>query len=299
MIGELELIKRIAKKVRNDSSVIAGIGDDAAVVKWTRDKYLLLASDMTVQNVHFRLKKATPFQIGWKALGRNVSDIAAMGGVPRYALVSAALSRGLDAKFADALFDGINTMAKRFRINIVGGDTTRAAAVAIDIALIGEVEKERLTMRSGSREGDLILVTGEIGEGPAGKHLDFVPRLAEARDIVSRFKVNSMIDISDSLSLDLWRILSASNAGARIYENLIPVSGSAKSFERAISSGEDFELLFTMQPREANRYFRGRRAGSKTPVAVIGEIKKKSYGLRLVRGNGAEETLKPEGFLHF
>ncbi|MDD5437122.1 MAG: thiamine-phosphate kinase, partial [Candidatus Omnitrophica bacterium] len=212
-IGEIGLIERIAGKVRRDRSVVKGIGDDTAVIKWTEGKYLLFTCDMTIEDVHFRRRRATPFQIGWKALGRNISDIAAMGGVPRYALVSIGLDPRLPVSFAEGIFAGMDALAKKFRINIVGGDTSRSGKLVIDVSLIGEVENPRLALRSGAREGDAIFVTGFIGGSIKGRHLGFTPRLNEARALVKNFKINSMIDISDGLLLDLGRVLEASGAG--------------------------------------------------------------------------------------
>lgn len=298
-IGEIRLIQRLAKDIRLDRSVIRGPGDDAAVIKWTKDKYLLFTCDMLVEDVHFRLGKATPFQIGWKALARNVSDIAAMGGVPRYALVSASLKPDLPLSFIDGVHKGLRTLSNRFRINLVGGDTCRSDKVVIDVSLIGEVERNKLVTRSGAKKGDVIMVTGTIGGSGKGRHLDFIPRLNETRALVKNFKINSMIDISDGLILDLWRILAASKAGAKIYENAIPLSRDAGSFEKAIYEGEDFELLFTMSINEARRFFKTTLAKMDTPVTLIGEIVEKRSGYILVDRNGKGKKLKPKGYVHF
>lgn len=298
-IGEIKLIKRLAKKIRPDASVVEGIGDDAAVIRWTKDKYLLFTCDMLVEDVHFRLDSASPFQIGWKALARNMSDIAAMGGVARYALVSIALNPELSVSFCDALFKGIRILADRFGVNIIGGDTARSRKLMIDISLLGEVEKKNLVTRSGARTGDVILVTGALGGSIKGRHLNFIPRLDEARKLVKGFKINSMIDISDGLALDLWRILDASSVGARIYQNTIPVSKDAASFENALYDGEDFELLFTIAPKEARRFFKTALIKMGTPVTLIGEVLDRRYGYRLIDKGGKERKLKAKGFLHF
>ncbi|MBN1527043.1 MAG: thiamine-monophosphate kinase [Candidatus Omnitrophica bacterium] len=298
-IGEIALIKRISKNLRLDSSVIHGAGDDTAVIKWTKDKDLLFTCDMLVEGVHFRLAKATPRQIGWKALCRNVSDIAAMGGVPRYALVSASLRPGLPLSFADGLYKGLRSAADRFGVNLVGGDMCHAGKIVIDVSLIGEAEKKGLVTRSGARKGDLIFVTGAVGGSIKGKHLNFTPRLEEARRLVKNFRINAMIDVSDGLVLDLWRILDASGAGARIYQNTIPVSKDAASFEKAIYAGEDFELLFTMGVKEAKRFFRTELARMKTPVTLIGEVLDKKDGYTLVTKDGVRKRLKAKGYLHF
>ena len=288
-LGEAGLVKRLAKRFRLDNTVIKGSGDDTAVLRWTKDKYLLFTCDMVVEGVHFDLKKAAPFQIGWKALARNISDIAAMGGVPRYALVSIGLLPSTSVKFLDELYRGIQKCAKAFNVNIVGGDTARSKKLVIDVSLIGEVEKENVVFRSGAETGDIIFVTGSLGGSIKGKHLNFMPRLKEARALVKNFKISSMIDISDGLALDLWRVLDASKVGARIYKDAVPISSEADSFEKAISEGEDFELLFTMSPGEAKRFFKRARPKIGAPVTMIGRIVDKRYGY----------NLKSKGYLHF
>ena len=298
-IGELGFIKRMAGKVRCDKSVVKGIGDDAAVIKWTGDKYLLFTCDMLIEDVHFRRNLATPFQIGWKALARNLSDIAAMGGVPRYAVISIGLDPAMPVSFANGVFDGINALADKFNVNIVGGDTSRSKKIVIDISVIGEVEKRRLSLRSGAAAGDAIFVTGLLGGSIKGKHLDFVPRLDEARALVKNFRINSMIDISDGLLLDLGRVLDASGRGALIYEDLIPVSGKADSFKDAVTAGEDFELLFTMAPKEAERFMKSYLSKLTVPVSLIGEVTPARCGYRLISSDWKEKAIDKKGFLHF
>jgi len=298
-LGEIGLIKGFAKTMRLDRSVVKGSGDDAAVIKWTRDKYLLLTCDIVIEDVHFKLRDAAPFQIGWKAMARNISDIAAMGGLPRYALVSVAIDPEKSPRFARELVRGMNAAASRFKVNIVGGDMSRSKKLMIDISLAGEVEKRNVVLRSGARPGDVILVTGAIGGSGKGRHLNFIPRVSEAREIVKRFKLNSMIDISDGLIMDLWRILDASKTGATLYQNAIPLSKDAGTFKKAVSEGEDFELLFTMSTNEAKRFFKTYLSKMKIPVTLIGEITEKKHGYKLVNAEGKVEKLGPKGYVHF
>jgi thiamine-monophosphate kinase len=298
-LGEIGLIERAARNLRLDKTVIKGAGDDAAVIRWTRDKYLLFACDMIVEDVHFRRQDATPYQIGWKALARNLSDIAAMGGVGRYAVVSAGLDPEAPVSLADGIWKGLNAIAKRFGVSIVGGDTVRSKKLILDVSLIGEVKKNNLVLRGGAKPGDAILVTGPLGGSIKKKHLSFVPRVKEAGQLVRNFKINSMIDISDGLVLDLRRILAASGTGARIYESLIPISGEATSFMRAISDGEDFELLLTMSAPDARRLLKTAPAKIRPAPILIGEITGRGRGLVLVRKDGREERLKPKGYVHF
>lgn len=299
-IGEIGLIKRLTRDIRLDRSVVKGAGDDTAVIAWTAKKYLLYTCDMLVEGVHFKRAAATPFQIGWKALGRNISDIAAMGGIPRYAIVSIALPSGISVSFVDGIYKGMKKLASRFGVNIVGGDVSRSGKVIIDVALIGEVEKKNLATRSGAKKGDVILVTGSIGGSIKGKHLDFMPRVDEARELVKKFKIHSMIDITDGLLLDIWRVLDASGVGCRIYESAIPLSRDAASFDSAVRDGEDFELLFTIGMKESIGI---RPVNFKFPINIIGEITDKRCGYRLIRKGGRTEkiALRPgaKGYLHF
>ena len=295
-IGEIALIKRFANKIRIDSSVVKGSGDDTAVMKWTKDKYQLFTCDMLIEDVHFKIKNARPSQIGYKALARNISDIAAMGGVPRYAVVSMGFDPRSSVSFIEKVVGGMIKLANKYKINIVGGDVAKSGKLIIDIALIGEVEKKNLVLRSGARIGDLVFVTGAIGGSQKGKHLDFTPRIEEARALVRKFKINSMIDTSDGLFLDFSRILKASKVGGRLYEKLIPIARTAGSFEKAVSEGEDFELLFTMSPKEA---LKASKMKLKTPVSLIGQIIEEKEGLKLVDKNGIEKQVSAKGFLHF
>ena len=298
-IDEIKLIKRLSKNFHLDKTVIKGSGDDAAVLEWTKERYLLFTCDMTIEDVHFDLKKATPFQIGWKALSRNISDIGAMGGVPKYAVVSLGISPSLDISVADGICRGIKNIADKFGVNIVGGDMAKSEKIIIDISLIGQVEKKKLTLRSGARIGDFIFVTGALGCSIKRKHLNFMPRVKVARRILSNFKINSMIDISDGLTLDLNRVLEASSVGAYIYESALPLSEDADSVNDALYDGEDYELLFTMSDEEARRFIRTTLNKMKTPVTLIGKIVSKKEGCRIIRENGKEENLRIKGYLHF
>lgn len=298
-LGEIELIKRLSKGFRLDSSVIKGTGDDTAVLKWTKDKYLLFTCDMVIEDVHFNLSEAAPFQIGWKALGRNISDIAAMGGLPKYAVVSLGINPELSISVADGICKGIKALADRFGVNIVGGDMAKSKKIVIDVSLIGEVEKNKITFRSGAKAGDLIFVTGTLGGSIRGKHLSFMPKVEESQKLVKNFKINSMIDISDGLILDLSRILEASGVGAYIYENTIPISKAAGSLKNALYDGEDYELLFTMSVKEARRFFKKTFHKMRSPITLIGEIVDKKNGFNIIDSEGREENLKIKGYTHF
>lgn len=299
-LGEFGLIERIKRRTRTDSSVVKGISDDAAVLKYTKDKYLLFASDMLVEDVHFTLKDATPYQIGHKALACNISDIAAMGGLPRFAVVSVGLPKNLTVRFVDKLYEGILNLARRFNVNIVGGDTNHSQKLVIDIAIIGEVKKKYVKTRGGAKINDVIMVTGALGGSlKSGKHLNFTPRLREAQRLVKDYRINSMIDISDGLSSDLEHILKESRVGAIIYEKKIPLSPYAGSIKDALSDGEDFELLWTMPPLEAVRLIENSRKGPDLSVSEIGQIVDKHFGMSIVDKYGKSHRLNVFGFRHF
>ncbi|MBM3254066.1 MAG: thiamine-phosphate kinase [Candidatus Omnitrophica bacterium] len=299
-IGEFNLINRIRKFIRyKDKNVVYGIGDDAGVLRYTKTKYLLFCSDMLIEEVHFKRENASGFQIGWKALGVNLSDIAAMAGIPKFCTVSLGVPKDLPISFLDEFYKGLNSIAKKFNVSVVGGDTNRSDKFVVDVALIGEVERENLILRSGAKIGDVLFVTETLGGSIYGKHLNFTPRIKEARVLVRNFKVNSMIDISDGLSLDLHHILEESNVGAVIYENLIPLSINCKGVNNALFEGEDFELLFSMSPKEAKRLIKERDTLFKTRVSKIGYVTQKRYGIIFIDKNGLRKKLRKAGYEHF
>lgn len=292
--SELNLITRISRKINTDSSVVCGIGDDSAVLKYTKDRYLLYTCDMLIEGADFT-SRARPEQIGHKALASSLSDIAAMGGLPRYALVSLGLPKRDTQSFIDGFYDGLRKLARQFKVNVVGGDLSASDKIIVDVSVIGQVSKRNLTLRKGARTGDIIFVSGSLGGSIYGKHLSFIPRVSEANYLVSHYKVSAMMDISDGLSLDLYRLCQASGVGAAIYEDLIPVASEAKSFDEALHMGEDFELLFTMPVIQARRLIKSRRDIFK----AIGEIRENKFGLKLITRDYQEKPLVPKGYQHF
>lgn len=293
-LGEFGLIKRLSKPLKTDSSVIKGSGDDCAVLKFDKDSYQLFTCDMLVEGVDFT-RKDTPYLIGRKALAVSISDIAACGGLPRHCLVSLGIRPNICVEFIDKLFKGMRDIAGKYRINITGGDISRAAGLTIDLSMLGIVEKKYLALRSGAKKGDIIFVTGKLGGSIRGKHLKFIPRLEEARFLVKNFKVSAMIDVSDGLSQDLGQILEQSKAGAVIYEDLIPLSKDCRNLRDALYMGEDFELLFTLPPKDAKNIPSSAFSGFKP----IGRILDKRYGLRLISKLNKEKFIKPKAFRHF
>lgn len=299
-LGEAGLIERLAKNFKEGRDIVKGIGDDCAVIRISKKKYLLITIDMLLEDVDFKLKEATPYQIGWKSLACGLSDVASMCGTAKYAVVSLGLPGKLNVEFVDGIYRGIKTLAKKFGVEIVGGDTNSSKKLVIDVAVMGFVEPDKLTLRSGAKPGDIICVTGALGGSYESKrHLTFVPRLNEARSLVKNFRITSMIDISDGLSTDLNHIARESRAGACIYEELIPVSKDAKGISAALNEGEDFELLFTMPLREARRLARKGMRSDGVRITQIGEILDKKMGVKVIMPDGEAKDLKPKGFSHF
>lgn len=291
-IGEFGLIEQIKKTIKNSSSVIQGIGDDCAVVKFNQSQYMLLTCDMLIEDVDFT-KRTNPYLLGRKAIGCSISDIASKGGVPKYALVALGLSSSCKVQFVRELYRGISYWAKKYKIDIVGGDISRSKKVIIDISMQGLVDKSHLVLRSQAKSGDLIFVTGSLGE--KHKHLNFKPRLEEAQYLVKNYQINAMIDVSDGLTLDLSRLLSSSGTGATLYEKLIPLAKGCKDIKKALSSGEEFELLFTLSVKEAKKLL----ASKRSIYSAIGEVTKERNILRLITKDRKEKVLNPKGYRHF
>lgn len=296
-IGEVALIERLRRRLRRTASVRVGIGDDAAVLTAPAARRLVFASDMLVEGVHFRRRRVPARWIGWKAMAANVSDVAAMGGLPRWAVVSLGLPPATPVAFVEALYAGLARCARRFGVAVVGGDTDRAPRLVIDVAILGTVEPRHLVLRSGVRVGDVLFVTGRLGGSYAsGRHARFVPRLREAQALLRRIEIHAMIDVSDGLASDLWQLSRASRATLRVQAARIPVSRAGKTVRHALMDGEDFELLFAVGPREAARV--PRRIG-RCPVTRIGCAVARGVNVELEDAHGRISPLVPDGFRHF
>ena len=295
-LGEAGLIARLARRLPGAGSVLVGIGDDAAVLRLGRER-LLFASDMLVEGVHFTRARTPARWIGWKALAANISDVAAMGGVPRWAVVSLGAPPSTPVRFMDALYRGLARCARRFGVSIVGGDTVRAPQVVVDVAILGTVEPRRLTLRSGARVGDVLFVTGRLGGSlVSGRHARFIPRLAEAQALLRRVRLHAMMDLSDGLASDLRQMSRASRVALRVDVAKIPVARAGRSVYHALMDGEDFELLVAVGPRDAGRV--PRRIGA-CPVTPIGVVVRRGPGVELRDADGRIRPLVPQGFRHF
>lgn len=304
--SEFRLIESFRAAIGNSPHVLTGIGDDTAVVKRS-DGDILLAADMLLEGVHFDLSKATPFQVGRKVLAVNLSDVAAMAGRPKYALVSIALPRRFqadeDRQFAEQFFAGLHSLAEEFETVIVGGDTNSwDGPFVVNVAIVGEVSSGAAVTRSGAKPGDWIFVTGSLGGSIAGHHLDFTPRVNEALTLREACSLNAMIDVSDGLVADLYHILEESHVGATLDAASIPISKAAASatdgkspLEHALGDGEDFELLFTVSPHDGRRLISNNPLPS--PLSHIGEITA-GDSCRLCEESGNEIALPRLGWSH-
>lgn len=307
-IGEFALIEELKAKAFPGPGTVVGIGDDAAVLDPPGPgRLLLFTTDMLVEGTHFDLSTASPCQVGWKALACSLSDIAAMGGMPRSAVVSLGAPGGLGVDFCRELYRGIDELARRFGCGIAGGDTVgRGAGLVVSVAMLGEVERERLALRSGARPGDGLWVTGRLGGSLGGRHLAFVPRILEARFLVERFPVKAMMDLSDGLGSDLFRMAAASGAGFRICGERIPVDRGAvkeadagKALGRALYDGEDFELLAAIDPScDDDRLRREFAARFDCGITRIGTVMGKAHGVTISMPGG-ETPLREGGFGQF
>ncbi|MFH1038990.1 MAG: thiamine-phosphate kinase [PVC group bacterium] len=303
-IGEFGLIEDLARLLPEGEGVIRGIGDDAAVVAGrTKDRYLLLATDSIAEDVHFR-RSAGARRIGRKALAVNLSDIAAMGGVPLWAVVNLGVPAGLTVRYCRELYRGMRDLADEFGLGIVGGDTFRSPpGIVISVTVVGEVEKKRCVFRDGARPGDIICVTGELG-GSGKKHLDFTPRIREARCLVKAFSPTAMIDISDGLFADLGQLCRASGTGAVIGETALPLARGAgkrgsRAARKAAGRGEEFELLFSLPEREIGKLVHCFAADTGTRVTPIGKIIEGKNRREFITRGGQVEPFPEIGYRHF
>ena len=262
-MNEFELIGRLTNSLPSNKSVVTGAGDDCAVLDLgIPGRLLLFKTDAIVEGVHFT-EKTEPEKVGHKALGRCLSDIAAMGGTPDSALVTVALPRNFDPIRVEKIYEGMGALARKYGVAIAGGETTtNPERVLISVALLGTVPTARCVLRSGALVGDAIFVTGHLGGSLAGRHVDFEPRLAEAQWLVEHFSIHAMIDVSDGLAGDLRHILKAGHVGAELHSQAVPISRAARLASKAegsskppllaaLTDGEDFELLFTVSARDA------------------------------------------------
>jgi thiamine-monophosphate kinase len=320
-IGEQSVLERIRRafdargggrfgKVRGGEFVSLGIGDDAALVRPGRGREIVLTCDWFLEGTHFLRDKHPADSVGWKCLARAVSDVAAMGGVPRCFLLSLALPKDLAAgAWLGEFLGGLRRGASRFGCELAGGDTTERCEVLIHVTVIGEVLRGRAVRRAGARVGDVIYVSGQLGEAELGlrllrsgkrlndarlrKHLYPEPPVELGRWLSERRLATAMMDLSDGLSTDLGRLCGASGVGARVEGERLPViHGSRDALELALHGGDDYELLFTVAKRDVRRV---PRAMGGVKITAIGEITR-GREVMVVDESGRRQLLKAGGW---
>ncbi|MEI6073136.1 MAG: thiamine-phosphate kinase [Verrucomicrobiae bacterium] len=265
MTDEDALLGKILRGLGTRGDLVVGPGDDCAVVRCGR-RHLLLKTDCVVEGVHF-LRGHDPARVGWKALCRPLSDIAAMGGVPEFALVTIFSPPDIDAGYWENFYRGIRRAARRFGVTVAGGEISRQpSGIAVSVALTGAMDGVRPVLRSGGRPGDWLFVTGKLGGSLAGHHLDFIPRLAEGRWLARHVRPHAMMDLSDGLGSDLPRMARASGCGFHV-ESLPARCGT----HAALTDGEDYELLFAVPEQRARRLLKD-WPFPRTPLTRIGEL---------------------------
>ena len=302
--SEFRFIDWLRRQTSATPGVELGPGDDAALARLTPGRSMVVTTDMLMQGSCFLIDEAGPERVGRKAINVNLSDIAAMAALPRYALVAVGLPRGRSRELAEGLYRGMRQAADRFGVAIIGGDTSAwDGELVVSVTLIGEEGERPSIRRSGAKAGDVICVTGRLGGSILGKHLDFTPRVAEAITLAN-YGITAMIDLSDGLSADLAHICRESGVGAELAADRIPIDEAAvrlaetsgrTALDHALGDGEDFELLFTLPEGEAVRLL-GDQPFEGVPVMRIGRVTEE-LGMRL-RRDGRVEELRVTGYGH-
>ncbi len=332
-IGEERLIKDLAARFSSaHPRLTKAIGDDTSVSTQRKGMSLLATTDLLIEGTHFIKSRTTAYRLGRKSLSISLSDIAAMGGRPLFYLVSVALPPQTKKAFVDELYEGLSACASEFGAHLAGGNTARAEKIMVSTTVLGEADPKRIVYRSGARVGDIIYVTGTLGDSALGlevlmknsvskamagrwanavkRHLDPTPRMSEGDLLAKGGLASAMMDISDGLGLDLERLCTQSGVSALVERELLPVSneligyasGSEETIIRlAVSGGEDYELLFTSPERNSGKI---RRLAKKlsTPITRIGRITGPEKGRRrvtVIDGSGRSVRIKKTGFVHF
>jgi thiamine-monophosphate kinase len=329
-LGEFALIRRIAARLPHyREDVRAAVGDDVAVLGLDPSTCALATCDIQVEGVHFWRDLITPLQLGRRAVAINLSDIAAKGGTPEHLLVSLALPADLEVSWVDGLYGGLAEEASRHGVDIVGGNLSRTdGPIIVDVFLMGKVRVEEVLFRSGARPGDVVLVTGWLGEAAAGlsllkggpgsvvgewthlleAYLTPTPRVSEGRAIAASGCATSMIDLSDGLSSDVGHICDQSWVGVRLFAERLPISDDARhvagvmgreDWALALEGGEDYELCLTVPAGAEEEVAAQVQEQTGTQLTCVGEILKQEGGRWVVLPDGSEVPLRPGGWNHF
>ena len=328
-IGEFGFIKKVSRGcLIRPQHIIKSIGDDAAAFTTDLDEISLITTDLLVERIHFLRNAISGFELGYKSLAVNLSDIAAMGGTAREAFVSIAIPDDCALDYLDAIYDGMKDLAHRFDVNILGGDTTGSKVdLIINVAVHGTIARNEMMCRDSARPGDIIYSTGFLGDSKAGLHLILnnlpadsenlrhlirahlqpEPHLLEGRFLAQQPGIRAAIDTSDGLSSDLGHIIEQSGVGAILFADQIPISGELRSLceqhnfdpvEYALSGGEDYTLICTMSPDEADAAAHNFQKCFKRPLFRMGEIREKK-GLEIVFPDNSSKAIVSTGWNHF
>jgi thiamine-monophosphate kinase len=300
--GEQEFLGRILRKIGpTGPGIVLGIGDDCAIFRPRGSREdLLFTTDLLIEDVHFRRATHSAADVGWKALARGLSDIAAMGGEARFFLLSLAVAEWADQHWVDGFYEGLLRLARRAGVTLAGGDVARSSKLTCDIVVCGAAPRGKALRRDGARPGEAIYISGKLGGsamglagGPSGpraawrRHLRPEPRLALGRFLRERLNATAAMDLSDGLSIDLRRLCLASKVSSTIER---PPLFPGATLEQALHGGEDYELLFTVPPRT-----RVPARWEGLPLTRIGTIRKGPRGVVLLDS----EPLEPLGYDHF
>lgn len=330
-LGEFPLIERIGRRLPPyRKEVRVGVGDDVAVLEWDSRTYQLATCDIQVEGVHFLRESITPYQLGRRAAAINLSDIAAKGGAPQHCLVSLALPPELEVSWIESLYDGLREEIGGYGADIVGGNVSKTEGpVVIDLFLLGEVSRDEVLLRSGACPGDVVLVTGWLGEAAAGlalvhqpdlpvakeegeqllgAYLTPTPRVWEGRAVAGSRRATAMIDLSDGLSSDIGHICDRSGVGVRLWVDRLPISGptgrvaeliGGVDWALAVQGGEDYELCFTVPQRAAEELAAEVEEATGSVVTCVGEVLPEEAGRWIQLPDGGEVLLKRGGWDHF
>jgi len=329
-LGEFGLLKKLSGQFKSTHPrVIKGIGDDTSVTVQDETKYLLCTTDTLVEDIHFSLKHTSSYNLGKKAVSISLSDIAAMGGAPTFLLTSIILPAGTPVDFINLFYKGIKERADEFAVALVGGNTSASPEkIVITTIMLGEVPKDQVIFRKGASAGDVIYVTGRLGDSSLGlkiwkekddkiitdpflkdamlAHIDPFPRVREGRKLAEKKLATSMIDISDGLISDLRHIAEESMVGAKIWLDKIPISTALKRWlvdhpseiTLSLSGGEDYELLFTA-PKTNTPMIENLAKELGIPITQIGEIVPQEYGVSVLDDKGGIFQPPSNGFEHW
>jgi thiamine-monophosphate kinase len=324
-LGEFPLIERLIERLGSGRGVVLGAGDDAAALMPTPGMLIVATCDSQVEDRHFRRDRITPEQLGRRLAAVNLSDIAAMGGDPRWALVSLALPPATPATFVESVYVGLSAELQHFGAAVVGGNVAASEMLLFDLTLLGEVRPDQMLSRGGARAGDTILVTGTLGASAAGRaaldagldlqragsvinaHLTPEPRVLAGGAIAASGLATAAIDVSDGFAQDLGHICDASSAGALVEAARLPISEDTRAVARtlgldpielALSGGEDYELICTADPAAAAELIARVRDATRLELTAVGRILPAGAGHWIELPNGIRAPLAG-GWQHF